>query len=473
MMHVFISFIFLGNVYAQLLSETSISRISHRLNELENDVYVIRNSKLEDIRDRMDDIRDEFKNMFDDLKNDVRELRKDLKKETDFRREDISILNKKVTGHSGQVLPNNGDPEDTKMQLSPCQCAAAANFESAMKTFKTEKTLNLKLRHELNDIKQKQTNTFAKLQNMESNVIERDTYLLKNIDNIKRATAALQNRFLDNSLICQYNIDSIRRTVEEGLTHLNESLASYNSDVQQELSWIRDDLVAIQKSAGEVNALNKNTHRNPCNKVSKSGIYVYTSNLDHRIEVYCDIDPENKGWIVIQRRNDGSEDFNRTWADYKSGFGNMNGEFWLGNENLYQLTKDRPRELRIDMETFDGRKVRALYSEFSVSAERDKYRLSVAGYSGDAGDSLINVAAGRVHNGQMFSTYDADNDNRSYDCCACSWSGGGWWYNTCFRANLNGKYFHKNANVPMWHGINWFTVTGDSTSLKFVEMKIH
>ncbi|XP_078665779.1 fibrinogen-like protein 1 [Branchiostoma floridae x Branchiostoma belcheri] len=175
------------------------------------------------------------------------------------------------------------------------------------------------------------------------------------------------------------------------------------------------------------------------------------------------------GWTVIQRRLDGSVPFDRTWQEYKRGFGNKNGEYWLGNENIHLLTTQMDYHLRIDMLSWDRRIRYAKYYTFRVAGESDGYRLTVSGYSGTAGDSM------RHNNGQTFSTVDRDNDVASNLDCSQQSGQGGWWYKDCSHSFLNGRYVNlRNCgnSCRAWPGVVWYDWRGGDYSLKSVSMKI-
>ena len=88
------------------------------------------------------------------------------------------------------------------------------------------------------------------------------------------------------------------------------------------------------------------------------------------------------GWTVFQKRLDGSVDFYRYWDDYKNGFGNLNGEFWLGLDKIYRLTNKKRNRLRVDLEDTIGNTAYAEYDMFAVTNEATKYKLSLGMYSG-------------------------------------------------------------------------------------------
>uniref|UniRef100_A0A8W8JM99 Fibrinogen C-terminal domain-containing protein n=1 Tax=Magallana gigas TaxID=29159 RepID=A0A8W8JM99_MAGGI len=115
----------------------------------------------------------------------------------------------------------------------------------------------------------------------------------------------------------------------------------------------------------------------------KNGVYDIFG-LNRTKAVYCDMTTDNGGWTVIQRRVDGSVDFNNNWTEYKNGFGFADHEYWIGNDMLHRLTSQKPQELRVDMERFNGEKAYAVYSRFAVGNETSKYKLEVNGYSGNA-----------------------------------------------------------------------------------------
>lgn len=69
---------------------------------------------------------------------------------------------------------------------------------------------------------------------------------------------------------------------------------------------------------------------------------------------------------------------------------NFNSSYYFtGNDMLHKISSVQPQELRVDMERFNGEKLYAVYSNFSVGNEASKYKLGVNGYSGNAGEFSI------------------------------------------------------------------------------------
>ncbi|XP_067659158.1 ficolin-2-like [Haliotis asinina] len=190
----------------------------------------------------------------------------------------------------------------------------------------------------------------------------------------------------------------------------------------------------------------------------KSGIYILKPDGQDLFQAYCDFDTDT--WTVIQRRQDGSENFFRTWNEYKEGFGDLNGEFWLGNEKMWRIVKGRQFQLRIQLWDFQDETRMAYYQNFSIGSLADNYELKISGFSGNTGDSMA------TSNDRAFSAKDRDLDE-SGSHCAQRFKGG-WWYDSCHQANLNGEYNNTNRA----EGINWKSWHGYTYSLKRTEMRI-
>ncbi|XP_019623488.1 PREDICTED: ficolin-2-like [Branchiostoma belcheri] len=181
------------------------------------------------------------------------------------------------------------------------------------------------------------------------------------------------------------------------------------------------------------------------------------------------MDTAGGNWTIIQRRMDGSVPFNRTWEEYKHGFGNKNGEYWLGNDNIHLLTTQKDYRLRVELMDWENQTRYAEYDTFRVAGESDQYRLTVSGYSGPvARDGM------KYNNGQKFSTKDRDNDASSLHCSQRYGQGGWWWFGSgCGYSYLNGRYLRNCGNsCPTSEGVMWFLMRGPYYSLKSVSMKI-
>ncbi|XP_070134483.1 ficolin-1 [Drosophila bipectinata] len=184
--------------------------------------------------------------------------------------------------------------------------------------------------------------------------------------------------------------------------------------------------------------------------------------------VFCDNQLAGPGWLVIQRRLNGSLSFFRHWEEYKEGFGSLEGEFFLGLEKIRGLTALEPHELYVHLEDFQGTKKHAKFDEFAIGSAEDDYAMNVLGkYSGTAGDSL------RSHRKMKFSTYDRDNDKEFNKNCAFYYLGG-WWYNACLDSNLNGQYVPggQYEEKLFARGMCWRSWRGHNYGYKITQMMI-
>ena len=197
----------------------------------------------------------------------------------------------------------------------------------------------------------------------------------------------------------------------------------------------------------------------------KSRVYNITNfcgDCELTAEGYCDAVTDGGGWLVVQRRQDGSVDFNRGWVEYEEGFGSLTGEFWYGLRPLHCLTNQGQWQLRIDFTFTNGTKSYLSYTKFSVGSANSQYQLSISGFTG-----ITTTDPFTVHspNGMKFTTKDRDNDKYSYGKCAINANGnnaGGWWYNSCSLLHINHQYKHKYS----------IRLSGKWHSLPFIEMKI-
>ncbi|KAJ6668719.1 hypothetical protein lerEdw1_012202 [Lerista edwardsae] len=328
--------------------------------------------------------------------------------------------------------------------------------------------------------------------------------------------AKRQKQIRDNDdVINEYN-----RNLEEHYTFIKENL---DNNIPSSLRLLRGIVDTLQKKLQKLDSAitsQLGECRTPCTVscnipvvsgkecediIRKGGetsemYLVQPDPLVRPYKVYCDMTTENGGWLLIQNRQDGSVGFGRTWDSYKKGFGNIAlsggknycdtpGEYWLGNDKIHQLTKLGPTELLIELEDWDGNKVKAHYGRFSIQGESSKYQLSVSNYRGTAGNTLIEGASQlqglnrtmTIHNGMFFSTFDRDNDgwaNPDPKRQCSKEDGGGWWYNRCHAANPNGRYYWggqysaEKAKHGTDDGFVWLDWKGPWCSLKKGSLKI-
>ncbi|XP_078078910.1 angiopoietin-related protein 5 [Mustelus asterias] len=214
-----------------------------------------------------------------------------------------------------------------------------------------------------------------------------------------------------------------------------------------------------------------------------SGIYIIQPDgADYPFEVFCEMDYMGGGWTVFQKRIDGIIEFERTWAEYMDGFGDLGGEFWLGLRNIFHIVnqKNTKFSLLVALESDDGNTAYASYEDFYIDDENEQFKIHIGHFTGTAGDAFRGFGTQDDQNGMLFSTFDRDNDGcksqcniqaSSVDSCSVYQNKTGWWYNQCGLANLNGAYL-VTKNSPTSH-IRWETWRKNGVPIKIKSVSMN
>ncbi|KAI6233545.1 Fibrinogen C-terminal domain-containing protein [Aphelenchoides fujianensis] len=173
----------------------------------------------------------------------------------------------------------------------------------------------------------------------------------------------------------------------------------------------------------------------------------------------CDQQTAGGGWTVVQRRVDGRTVFwNRTWADYRAGFG-RDSSFWAGNALLHDLTADAAANWTLRVELDGDRNPQAAaptgfwFGEYTIRVDDEaaNFTLHIAGRKTGGGNATKGwfVSCHRTFScsfgfditasdGRPFSTLDRVHD--ADPNCQREFRIGGWWSWNCGMAALNGEY---------------------------------
>ncbi|MED6242612.1 hypothetical protein ATANTOWER_007322 [Ataeniobius toweri] len=201
-----------------------------------------------------------------------------------------------------------------------------------------------------------------------------------------------------------------------------------------------------------------------------SGVYSIQPIDSEPFNVLCEMTADG-GWTVIQRRQDGSVDFDQLWQAYEKGFGSLNGEFWLGLENIHAIAKDSSYILNIKFSDW-GDDSAFVRFPFELGGRETNYSLLIQ--EAVTTDTLESSLTTDSALSLPFSTRDQDNDRKVDINCAKHLSGG-WWFSNCGRSNLNGRYFQSpppKQRHQRKQGIFWKTWRGRYYPLKSSIMMI-
>ncbi|XP_060654969.1 fibrinogen-like protein 1 [Drosophila nasuta] len=298
----------------------------------------------------------------------------------------------------------------------------------------------LKFENQLSDKSTNLENCQVQLKSVNSRLIEKDENIKRLNEIIKNNTEHQKTLELEleksKSILVKHEKDiQLCRSENNKLNRTSENIREEQKNIQLKLKDAETKLIdKVKENQLCQSALHKLSPTTCLPFGDYSGVHQLNVSGIGLFNVLCDSQLAGPGWIVIQQRVGGNENFNRDWATYRKGFGSFESDFFLGLEKLHRITSLQRFELYIHLVTRYGSAYNARYDDFKISDEDNGYSLSLGKCNGTILEDAL-----RDSENMKFTTFDHDNDKAFYGNCAV-WNEGGWWYNSCSACPLNAPY---------------------------------
>nr|AEO50747.1 fibrinogen-related protein 3.3 [Biomphalaria glabrata] len=420
--------------------------------------FIILNTNLQSIENVRRDVRTNQESI-NGIKDELLSNKQNIvnnKKDINTAKESINVIKEELLSNKQNIVNNKRDIDTMEESINVIRHELLSNKQNIVnnkKDIHTTQESIIGILEELLRNQQNIVNNKKDINTTQDSIREIQEELLRNQQNIENAKEELKSK--------QDSMKSIQDELLSNLHNMNISsiwkvLSNFSTAVMDMKDDIDKGKTEIKQNKSSITKL----HPRSCRDVNSTDDRVVVT-LASGLKVMCDTKTDGGGWIIFQRRINGSVDFYRGWQEYRDGFGDYNiGEFYLGNENIYMLTSTGQYDLRIDLK-YKNNSFFAQYSSFKILSEKEKYKLNIGVYSGNAGDSFSR------HNNSFFTTFDRDNDENSSNCAVVYT--GAWWYKRgCHHSNLNGKWGSSDHGK----GVNWHVVSNFDSSVSFTEIKI-
>ncbi len=158
--------------------------------------------------------------------------------------------------------------------------------------------------------------------------------------------------------------------------------------------------------------------------------------------------------------------FDRTWADYKMGFGNKDdgGDFWLGLENIHHIVTQAFSKYILWIVIIDTRKIPHIfpYDGFTIDDEDAFYEATYTKHLGTSinyfysGHPFVTKDKRPIRPTSSYKSY-YDHNCASFINSRYIMGGGGWWFsgtgNGCCSPRYGCGHVNLNAKIPSWLNI--------------------